>query len=116
MCSSDLLVGEARALELMLGGEPIDGIRAEQIGLVNRVVPADADVVAAALELAASFTRHSLVPQRAILQAVREGMALPLEEAMALEKQLVAEVSASADTREGVSAFLEKREARWSDR
>ena len=51
-----------------------------------------------------------------LLQAVREGMALPLEEAMALEKQLVAEVSASADTREGVSAFLEKREPRWSDR
>ena len=109
------LIGEARALELMLGADPIDGTHAERIGLANRVVPAEADVVAAALELAGSFTRHSLVPQRAILRAVREGLALPLEEAMALERQLVGEVSASADTREGVAAFLEKRPARWSD-
>ncbi len=109
------LIGESRALEMMLGGDPVDGARAEQIGLVNRVVPADADVVAAACELAASFTRHSLVPQRAILRAVREGLSLPLEEAMALERRLVTEVSASADTREGVSAFIEKRQAQWSD-
>jgi len=109
------LVGESAALEMMLSGEPVDGTRAERIGLVNRVVPADADVVAAALEMAASFTRHSLVPQRAILRAVREGMALPLEEAMALERRLVGEVSASSDTREGVSAFIEKRRAQWSD-
>lgn len=110
------LVGESAALEMMLSGEPVDGTRAERIGLVNRVVPADADVVAAACEMASSFTRHSLVPQRAILRAVREGMALPLEEAMALERGLVTEVSASADTREGVAAFIEKRQARWSDR
>lgn len=109
------LVGESAALEMMLSGEPVDGTRAERIGLVNRVVPADADVVAAACEMAASFTRHSLLPQRAILRAVREGMALPLEEAMALERRLVTEVSASADTREGVAAFIEKRQARWSD-
>jgi enoyl-CoA hydratase/carnithine racemase len=38
-----------------------------------------------------------------------------LEEAMALELRLVGEVSASADTREGVSAFIEKRRAQWSD-
>jgi enoyl-CoA hydratase/carnithine racemase len=109
------LIGERAALEFMLSGEPVDGTRAERIGLVNRVVPADADVLAAALEMAASFTRHSLVPQRAILRAVREGLALPLEEAMALELRLVGEVSASADTREGVSAFIEKRRAQWSD-
>ena len=109
------LIGESAALEFMLSGEPVDGTRAERIGLVNRVVPADADVLAAALEMAASFTRHSLVPQRAILRAVREGLALPLEEAMALELRLVGEVSASADTREGVSAFIEKRRAQWSD-
>lgn len=109
------LIGEARALELMLGGEPIDGVHAERIGLANRVVPADADVVVAALELARSVTRHSLVPQRAILRAVREGLAMPLEEAMAFERQRVEEVAASADTREGVAAFLEKRQPRWSD-
>ncbi len=109
------LIGESRALEMMLSGDPIDGIRAEQIGLVNKVVSAETDVVAAACELAASFTRHSLVPQRAILRAVREGLEMPLEGGMALERALVSEVSGSADTLEGVSAFLEKRTPRWSD-
>lgn len=109
------LVGESHALEMMLSGDPVDGVRAGQIGLVNRVVPADADVMAAALDFAASLTRHSLVPQRAILRAVREGMALPLEEAMALEMRLVAEVSGSEDTREGVAAFIEKRAPVWRD-
>ena len=109
------LIGESRALEMMLSGDPIDGIRAEQIGLVNKVVSAETDVVAAACELAASFTRHSLVPQRAILRAVREGMEMSLEGGMALERALVSAVSGSADTIEGVSAFLEKRAPRWSD-
>jgi enoyl-CoA hydratase/carnithine racemase len=110
------LIGESRALEMMLSGDPIDGIRAEQIGLVNKVVSAETDVVAAACELAASFTRHSLVPQRAILRAVREGLEMSLEGGMALERALVSAVSGSADTLEGVSAFLEKRAPRWSDR
>lgn len=109
------LIGESRALEMMLSGDPIDGIRAEQIGLVNKVVSAETDVVAAACELAASFTRHSLVPQRAILRAVREGLEISLEGGMALERTLVSAVSGSADTLEGVSAFLEKRSPRWSD-
>ena len=110
------LIGESRALEMMLSGDAIDGIRAEQIGLVNKVVSAETDVVAAACELAASFTRHSMVPQRAILRAVREGMEMSLEGGMALERTLVSAVSGSADTLEGVSAFLEKRTPRWSDR
>ena len=109
------LIGESRALEMMLSGDAIDGIRAEQIGLVNKVVSAETDVVAAACELAASFTRHSLVPQRAILRAVREGLEMSLEGGMALERALVSAVSGSADTLEGVSAFLEKRTPRWSD-
>ena len=82
---------------------------------MNKVVSAETDVVAAACELAASFTRHSLVPQRAILRAVREGLEMSLEGGMALERALVSEVSGSADTLEGVSAFLEKRTPRWSD-
>jgi enoyl-CoA hydratase len=110
------LIGESRALEMMLSGDAIDGIRAEQVGLVNKVVPVETDVVAAACELAASFTRHSLVPQRAILRAVREGLEMSLEGGMALERALVSAVSGSADTLEGVSAFLEKRTPRWSDR
>lgn len=110
------LVGENRALEMILGGDPVDGATAAAIGLVNRVCEEGDDVIACAAELAGTITRHSLVPQRAILRAVREGGALPLEEALALERRLVHEVSQSADTLEGVQAFLEKRPPRWQDR
>jgi cyclohexa-1,5-dienecarbonyl-CoA hydratase len=110
------LVGENRALEIMLSGDPVDGTTALAIGLVNRVCEDDADVVAAAAEFASAMTRHSLLPQRAIRRAVREGMRLPLGDALALERELVREISSSADTLEGVQAFLEKRAPRWQDR
>ncbi len=110
------LVGENRALEMILGGDPVDGATAAAIGLVNRVCEDTDDVIACAAELVGTITRHSLVPQRAILRAVREGVALPLEEALALERRLVREVSQSADTLEGVQAFLGKRPPRWQDR
>ena len=110
------LIGENRALEMMLSGDPVDGDAALAMGLVNRICADEADVVAAAVEFAASFTRHSLVPQRAIRRAISEGMRLPLDEALRHERELVREVSASADTLEGVQAFLEKRAPRWHDR
>lgn len=110
------LIGENRALEMMLSGEAVDGTTAATIGLVNRVCDDDDDVVAMALELAATISRHSLVPQRAILRAVCEGGSLPLDEGLALERRLVREVAQSADTLEGVQAFLEKRQPRWQDR
>ena len=65
--------------------------------------------------LARSCARHSLVPQRAIRRAVHEGLPLPLSDALALEREIVRELSTSADTLEGVTAFLEKRAPRWKD-
>jgi len=109
------LVGAGRALEIMLSGEPVDGEQAGAMGLVNRVCADDEDVVAAACALAESCARHSLVPQRAIRRAVSEGLQLPIDDALRLERELVREVSASADTLEGVQAFLEKRQPVWKD-
>ena len=109
------LVGATRALEIMLSGEAIDAATALSIGLLNRVCEDDEDVVELACALARSCSRHSLVPQRAIRRAVHEGLVLPLEDALELERELVREVSASADTLEGVTAFLEKRAPRWKD-
>lgn len=109
------LIGESRALEMMLSGDPVDGATAASIGLVNRMCEDEDDVVAFAETFSAMSTRHSLVPQHAILRAVREGGRLPLDEALALERSLVREVAKSADTLEGVQAFLEKRPPRWQD-
>lgn len=109
------LVGATRALEIMLSGEPIDATAALSIGLLNRVCEDEEDVVQLGCTLARSCSRHSLVPQRAIRRAVHEGLRLPLDEALALEREIVREVSTSADTLEGVTAFLEKRAPRWQD-
>jgi enoyl-CoA hydratase/carnithine racemase len=110
------LVGAGAALEMMLSGDPVDGARALEIGLANRLCEDAEDVVAAAAAFARAFTRHSLVPQRAIRRAVARGLELELDAGLALERALVGEVSQSADTLEGVDAFLSKRAPVWKDR
>lgn len=110
------LIGANRALEMMLSGEPVAGEKALAAGLVNRLCDEPENVVETACDMAESLTRHSRVPLLAIQRAVNEGLALGINDALALERELVAEVSASADTLEGVSAFLEKRAPHWQDR
>jgi len=96
----------ALAMELLLTGESIDAQRAYEIGLVNRVVPAD-EVMSTALDLAASICRNGPLAVRTSKEiAVR---ALGLEEGFVLEKSLAAKVFASDDAKEGPRAFAEKR-------
>jgi len=109
------LVGRGRALELLLTGSPITAQEAHRIGLVNRVVAADAlaaDARALAEELAAK------APQavRYILDAVHEGLETTLAEGLALEAALFGLVAATDDMREGTRAFLEKRKANFTGR
>jgi enoyl-CoA hydratase/carnithine racemase len=110
------LVGESRAMEILLTGEPFDAATAQAIGLVNRVSPDSEDVVDAACALADQCTRFSAVTTAAMRRAVREGMTLPLEQAFAHERAVVKELCNSEDSVEGVKAFLEKRPAVWKDR
>lgn len=110
------LVGEAHALELMLSGNFIDGKRAYEIGLVNRLAASDKDLLTTACQLAESCCFNSLVAQRAIRTAVREGLDLPLSQGLALEAALGEDNSRSADAVEGVKAFVEKRDPVFSDR
>ncbi|MAT92406.1 MAG: enoyl-CoA hydratase [Halioglobus sp.] len=110
------LVGQQRALVMMLGGEPVSADEALAMGLVDAVCDSPAEVVAHSRELLQRFTRHSRVPQQAIRRIVREGAELPLREALARESDIVDSVSGSEDCLEGVMAFLEKREPRWQDR
>ncbi|MCS7081746.1 MAG: enoyl-CoA hydratase-related protein [Bacteroidetes bacterium] len=101
------LVGRGRALELLLSGERISAQRAYEIGLVNRVVPADR-----LLEEARSFLKAVLskgpVAVRLILEAV-QAADLPLEAGLAREAELFGLAMTTRDFREGTRAFLEKR-------
>ena len=59
---------------------------------------------------------HSLVPQRAIRRAIKEGAELSLHDALSHEADIMAEVSSSEDCIEGVMSFIEKQPAQWRDR
>ncbi len=103
----------ALAMELLLTGDPIDARRAYEIGLVNRVVPAD-ELMPTALKLAARICKNGPLAVRTSKQiAVRS---LGLEAGFVLEKALAAKVFASDDAQEGPRAFAEKRKPRFTGR
>ena len=106
------LVGEARALELNLVGDPIGSFEALRLGLVNRVVP-DHELFDTALSWA-----HKLAGQAplAVEQIKRVSAAGDLDEGIEAEKQGFATAFASEDAKEGISAFLGKRQARFRGR
>lgn len=109
------LIGEGRALEMMLSGDPVDGQRALDIGLVNRLCAEPESLLAVARDLAESCARHSFVPQRALRRLVVEAAGLPLAAGLALERTMGGQVAASADAQEGIRAFVEKRKPVFRD-
>ena len=109
------LVGLGRALEIDLTGDMVTAQEALRIGLVNKVVPADR-LMEEARELAGKFTRKSAPVMALILQAATQGLGGALEAGLALEADLFGRSVATEDSREGLGAFLEKREAKFEDR
>jgi len=102
------VVGEGRALEMMLTGASISAAEAYRAGLVNRVVE-PADVIKEAEKLAGEIARMAPLAIRTCLQAVIGGRELNLEAGLALERELFSSLFVTEDVREGTSAFLEKR-------
>jgi enoyl-CoA hydratase len=104
------LAGRGGALELCLLGQQIDAARAERLGIVARVVPAeelDATVDAMADQLAAAAP----LALKGILEAVIEGGECAIDQGLAFETQGFAIAFSTEDMREGTSAFLERRKA-----
>jgi enoyl-CoA hydratase len=108
------LLGQARARQLILTGQPIDAERAEAIGLVDRIT--DGDVVEAALALAGELTRLSLPALALAREAIRRAGEVPLVDGLAAEAELGALAFSLHDATEGIVAFQEKRPARFRDR
>jgi enoyl-CoA hydratase / 3-hydroxyacyl-CoA dehydrogenase len=106
------LVGEARALELNLTGDPIGAGEAHELGLANRVVP-DHELLDTALAWARKLAGQAPV---AIEQIKRVSAAADLDAGIEAEKRAFAAVFGSEDAREGISAFLQKRPARFEGR
>ncbi len=106
------IVGEGRAMEICLTGEPITAAEAHRIGLVNRVVPAG-EALAAARELAAKILGNAPLAVAFTMDAIHNGLDLPLEDGLELEATLFGVCASTDDMREGMNAFLEKRPARF---
>jgi enoyl-CoA hydratase len=108
------LVGRARAYELILTAEKgITAPEAERIGLVNKVVPAG-QAHDAAVALARKIAANGPIACRYAMEAIRRGVEMPLSEALVFEATLFGLCAATEDMREGMSAFLEKRPARFT--
>jgi enoyl-CoA hydratase / 3-hydroxyacyl-CoA dehydrogenase len=106
------LIGAARALELNLLGDPIDAGEAYELGLVHRVVP-DHELFDTALAWARRLAGQAPL---ALEQIKRVSAAGDLDAGLEAEKQAFAAVFGSGDAREGISAFLEKRDPRFQGR
>ncbi len=103
------LVGANKALEMNLVGDPIGAEEAFEFGLVNRVVE-DHELLDTALAWARKLAQQAPL---ALEQIKRISAAGDLDEGIDAEKRAFAEVFASADAREGISAFLGKRAPRF---
>jgi enoyl-CoA hydratase len=102
------LVGRGRALELLLTGKMIDAQEAYRIGLVNLVVPQDR-LLNESETLLRSILQNGPLALRACLEAVDIGLDMSLDEALLMEANHFGLLSSTADMREGMQAFIEKR-------
>jgi enoyl-CoA hydratase len=106
------LVGKGAALQLILTGAMIGAQEAYRIGLVNEVVPAG-ELIARAETILTQIAGNAPLSVKYALQAVNKGLETSLSEGLVLEASLVAICTSTEDKKEGTSAFLEKRPAKF---
>ena len=108
-------VGRARALELITTGRQVKAEEALRIGLVNAVVPGG-ELTEKGIETARLIAAKAPVAVRVSKQAVQRGLDLDLANGCVLETSLFAFAFGTADRMEGMTAFLEKRPAKFEGR
>ena len=108
-------VGKYVAMEVNLGGAPITARRAYQLGLVNRVVPAEV-TIRVAIETARSLAAKAPLAVRLAKDAVNQALETPLTHGLAGERKNFYFLFATGDQKEGMRAFLEKRKAQFRGR
>lgn len=109
------LVGMGHAMRLILTGDMVGAEEAHRIGLVEIVVPAE-KLRGTALELAGKMAAMSPLTLRVAKEALRTSERLPIEEGLAYERDLFCLCFSTEDMKEGVQAFLQKRQAQWRGR
>ena len=107
--------GRVRAMEVVLTGEPVRAVDAQRMGLVNRVVPAGAQLDEAR-RLARMIAERPPLAVRLGKEAVNHAMEVGLAAGLEFERKLFYLLFASEDKHEGMRAFLEKRPPRFTGR
>ena len=108
------LIGEARAMEMILTGRTVGAEEAERIGLVNRLI--DEPHLDAAVAYAREFTGYSKLAASFARSAVQRAGDLPVHEGLKVEADLSTLAYQTADAAEGMTAFIEKRKPQFQDR
>ncbi|WP_068109985.1 enoyl-CoA hydratase [Tropicimonas marinistellae] len=107
--------GKSKSMDMHLTGRFMDAEEAERAGLVSRVVPAK-KLVEEAMGAAGKISRKSALTVMAVKEAVNRSYEVPLREGLLFERRLFHALFATEDQKEGMGAFLEKREAQFRDK
>ncbi len=108
------VVGEARALELIMTGRTVDAEEAARIGLVNRLI--DGDALAQGIAFAREFSGYSLPVLGFAREAVTRALDNPVGEGLRIEADLSTLAFRTEDAAEGMAAFIAKRKPRFKDK
>ena len=108
-------VGIAKAKELIFSGRMVKADEAERIGLVNAVYTPEA-LLDGAMEMARSFAKNAPIAVKYAKACIDRGMQTDIDSGIACENELFAMCFATADQKEGMGAFLEKRTAEFQNR
>lgn len=109
------LIGKAKAMDMNLTGRFMDAAEAERAGLVSRVVPA-AKLIPEAMAAARKIAEKSQIAAKTVKEAVNRAYETTLREGLLFERRAFHALFATEDQKEGMAAFLEKREAQFRDR
>lgn len=107
------MIGAARAMRMLMTGDPIDAAEAHALGLFDQVVP-QADLVATAQAMAAKIAGFSPVAVQSVKASVRMAMEAPLTAGLLYENEMNVLCFSAGDHLEGIRAFAEKRGAAFS--
>ena len=108
-------IGKSKAMDMNLTGRFMDAEEAERAGLVSRVVPAK-KLMDEAMGAAAKIAEKSMITVMAVKEAVNRSYETTLREGLLFERRVFHSLFATEDQKEGMAAFMEKREAQFRDR
>jgi enoyl-CoA hydratase len=108
------IVGKSKAMDMMLTGRMMDAVEAERAGLVSRIVATD-DLLDSVMEIASSIAELSTPSVCAAKEATNRALETTLTEGLLFERRIFHSLFATEDQKEGMNAFIEKRQPQFKN-